>query len=94
MSLADIVLTAIGSEDVATEDVAEIRVSINANEEVDPSGPRTCGSIYVKKGGVFVMAGSYQDPPESVPQNHALSEAYVLEEAQQEGQGRRRRRWR
>jgi hypothetical protein len=60
MSLADIVLITIGSEHAAEE---EIRVSINVNAEVDPSGPRGCGSIMKKIGGVFVEVGSYQDPP-------------------------------
>ena len=60
MSLADIVLTAIGSEQAA-EDLSEVKFSINA--ETPPSGPRTCGSIFVKQGGIFVVAGSYQDPP-------------------------------
>src|SRR5215217_8035736 len=64
MSLSDIVLTAIGSERLAdAEDVAEIRLSINV--ENDPSGPRKCTPIYVVLLGDPDphLAGSYQDPP-------------------------------
>jgi hypothetical protein len=64
-SIADIMLTAIGSERVA-EDIAEIRVSLN--EQDAASGARGAGANVVyflgtDENGNTICIGTYRDPP-------------------------------
>jgi hypothetical protein len=58
MSIADIVLPAIGSERVA-EEITEIKISINA--ENTASGPREIVAMIFDEFGQ--CAGTYRDPP-------------------------------